>query len=89
MPPDNKPQGDVMAEDAPASRPEPAQDDQQQTVELPLAAFKTPPKEGETIQLKVVSIDSNSAVINAVPVAAAPESGGSDSMAAEFDNQTK
>lgn len=78
---------DVMAEDtAPAS---PAPDaDQQQTIELPASAFKTAPKEGETIQLKVVSVDANSGVINAVPVEAAPEAGGSDSMAAEFDEQS-
>lgn len=58
-----------------------------------MAAFgKMAPKPGSTISLKVVSVDENSGVINATPMPmpmGQPEAGGSDSMAAEFDQPAK
>lgn len=77
----------VMQED---NSPEPSPGaDQQPTVEIPLASFGgTPPEEGSTIQLKVVSVDTQNGVVNAMPMQAQPDDGGgSDSMAAEFNDK--
>jgi hypothetical protein len=81
----------VVAEDADAGAPGAAAPgpEEQQTVEIPLSAFASPPKPGAMVQMKVISVDANSGVVNAVPMA--PENmdeGGSDSMAKEFDQPT-
>lgn len=60
--------------------------DSSTTVEIPLSAFDTPPAEGDTISLKVISVDVDNGVINATPIESEDsESGGSDSLAADFD----
>lgn len=76
-----------MGEDgAPVEAPAPeGSDDQAQTVEIPLAALGgAMPKEGDTLQLKVVSVDEQGGVVNAT--AMKPEASGSatDEMADEF-----
>ena len=75
-----------MEEDKPdeMSAPDDA-GDQTPTIELPLADFPTPPKPGDMLHLKVISVDENSGVINATPMSALAEEGGSDEMAKEFD----
>ena len=81
------PSSPVLSEDAAPDAPPEA--DQQPTVEIPLASFGgTPPEEGSTIQLKVVSVDTQNGVVNAMPMQAQPDDGGgSDSMAAEFNDK--
>lgn len=76
-----------MAEDggggaAPADGDSPQQ---QQTVPLPLSAFPAPPKPGQVCQFKVISIDQNAGAANAVYLQPEPGAGGSDSLAAEFN----
>ena len=75
-----------MAEDPANASPAASPDgNEPQTVEIPLSA-NPQAKEGDTIQLKVVSVDQENGVINAVPAQAAPaDAGGSDSMAEEFN----
>lgn len=77
-----------MSEDAEASpdSEHPSQDnDQQQTIEIPLAAVPDA-KANETITLKVISIDSEVGIVNAVAVKAPAEGpGGTAGMASEFD----
>ena len=77
-----------MSEDAAPDAPPEA--DQQPTVEIPLASFGgTPPEEGSTIQLKVVSVDTQNGVVNAMPMQAQPDDGGgSDSLASEFSQKS-
>ena len=63
------------------------QTDQPSTVELPLSDFGDV-KEGQMLSLKVVSVDDENGVINAVPVTEAKASaGGSDSMAESLKEQ--
>ena len=60
-----------------------------ETVELPVASFPAA-KEGDTIELTVVSVDAEGGTITATPAEAeepAEEEGGSDAMAAEIGNQ--
>jgi hypothetical protein len=83
----------VMREDAPApqagaSAP-PENPDQRQTVEIPLSACPTPPKPGQVLNFKVISIDQNQKVINAVCTDYDQGQGGSDSLAAEFNQPPK
>ena len=61
--------------------------DQQQTVEIPLSACPDC-KEGDTIPMKVVSIDQQAGVINAMPQETTPDEngGGSDQMAEQLGN---
>jgi hypothetical protein len=78
----------VLAEDAgdktPASNAPDKDPEQQQTVEIPISAFPTPPKPNATVQLRVISVDANGGIVNAVVME--PEGpGGSDSLAAEFN----
>lgn len=55
------------------------------TIELPLSAVGSVAA-GDTISLKVVSVDEAGGVVNAtIASEAAPEAGGSDQMAAELD----
>jgi hypothetical protein len=79
------PSATPMQEDDSADAP--PESGQQSTVEIPLASFGgNPPQEGSTIQLKVVSVDTQNGVVNAMPMQGAPDDdGGSDSMASEFD----
>ena len=75
-----------MAED-PQVAPAPAEQaptEQPQTVELPLAAFGDVAV-GDSISLKVVSVDEQAGVINAAPAQAEDQSGGSDALAAQLD----
>lgn len=75
-----------MAEDG---APEGQDQEQQQTVEIPLSACPTC-KEGDTIPLKVISIDQNGGVINAVVQEyQSGKPGGSDAMAEEVDEDMK
>jgi hypothetical protein len=57
-----------------------------ETAELPLSlAGSSGVKEGDTIRLRVISVGDSSLTVGA----AAPQTtGGSDSMAKEFDDQT-
>ena len=65
------------------------QEESAETVELPAASFPNA-KEGDTVQLTVVSVDAEGGTITATPVEAEEsDEGGSDSMAAELGNQTK
>lgn len=59
-------------------------------VEIEADAFPDA-KEGDTICLKVVSVDANGGIINATPMpqAGGESDGGSDSMAAEFSAPTQ
>jgi hypothetical protein len=80
---------DVMAEDS-GDAPDAQAADQAQTVELPVAAFgQAMPNPGDTVSLKVVSVDAQNGVVNAtvMPPQAGPQMGGSDAMAAEFNNK--
>lgn len=62
-----------------------SQEEQAETVEIPLSAAGDV-KEGDTITLKVVSVDSEGGTITAeVQDSEADEEGGSDSMAEEFN----
>jgi len=62
---------------------------EQETVEIPLSALEGAPKPGAMIQMKVISVDQNANCVYAVPVMGeTPGPGGSDSLAAEF-NQPK
>ena len=84
-----------MAEDqqsaAPAS-PTEGDNSQPTTVELPLAAVGEV-KAGDTISLKVISVDEQSGVVNATPMSQQAEEGsepgGSDQLAAELDKEPK
>ena len=80
-----------MTEDAPATAPASgAPQDSGQTIEAPVAAFgDTPPKEGDTCQFRVISLDSNSGVVNLslVQPEAKPAYGGSDQMAENMDEK--
>lgn len=62
-----------------------APSDQAPTVEIPLSACPDC-KEGDTIPMKVISIDQKSGVINAMPQETTPDEngGGSDQMADEI-----
>ena len=78
-----------MEEDKPQPAAAPASNEgQPQTVEIPLSAMPQA-KEGDSISLQVVSVDADNGVNNAVPATAAPDEGGSDSMAKEFDQPIK
>jgi hypothetical protein len=65
------------------------QQDQAQTVEAPLSAFGDV-KEGDTVQMKVISVDSQGGVVNLAPMKAEeqPGPGGTDGMADEFADAT-
>jgi hypothetical protein len=81
---------DVMAEDAGDDTPasgSPDGDYQQQTVQIPISACPDTPKPGAMLQFKVVSVDQNAGTVNAVCVEPEEEQGGSDSLAAEFNQQ--
>ena len=58
--------------------------DQQQTVEIPLSAMPSA-KEGATISLKVISVDSQNGVINAVAMQAPVGTPNSDGLADELE----
>lgn len=84
-----KPAAPVMAEGAQAAPPAAPQADQQQTVEIPLAAIGQA-KEGDTVTFKVISRDEQGGVANVVPMTSeAPDAGGTDGMADEFKPQPK
>ena len=82
-----------LTEDAPVSVEQPdSTGDSAQTVEAPIAVFgQTPPSEGDDVQFKVVSVDSQNGVVNLAY--SAPEAGGkkpfggSDEMAESMDEQ--
>ena len=80
-----------MTEDAPATPP--ASDSPQdggQTIEAPIAAFgSNPPKEGDVCEFRVISMDSNSGVVNLAYVQpeAKPAYGGTDEMANDMDEK--
>ena len=87
--PPNSPPSSVVAEDGQAPGGAPtgpaAAPAGGQTVEVPLAAVGAS-KDGDTVHFKIISRDEQNGVANLAPVAAeAPEVGGSDDMAAEFD----
>ena len=71
------------------------QEQEQETVEIPLSALPAPPKPGAMIQMKVISIDQNAKCVYAVAMSGEPGGppgqtpGGSDSLAAEFNQQPK
>ena len=64
--------------------PEGQDDEQAQTVEVPLSAAPQA-KPGAMLTLKVISIDQQGGVINAVVTPMEAQGGGSDEMAQEFD----
>jgi len=66
---------------APAAAPAAGQS---QTVEVPIAAIGEA-KEGDTVTMKVISRDDQNGVANLAPVTGAPEPGGSDGLASDFD----
>jgi hypothetical protein len=65
------------------------QQDQAQTVEAPLSALGDV-KEGDTVQMKVISVDSQGGVVNLAPMKPEeqPGPGGTDGMADEFADAT-
>ena len=71
---------------------QPGDDDSAQSASLPLAMFgATPPKEGDVIPLKVISVDQQGGAVN---VALAPQSPagpppppGSDGLASQLDKK--
>jgi hypothetical protein len=79
-----------MTEDAGDDQAAPAAsgaDDDAQTVEIPISACEgMTPKPGQVLPFKVVSVDANNGVINAVYAAPQGAGGGSDSMASEFND---
>lgn len=82
----------VMDEGGGSDAPASGSDDQyqQQTVSIPISACPTPPKPGAMLQFKVVSVDQNAGMVNAVCVDDGGDDGGdggSDSLAAEFNQQ--
>lgn len=82
------PNNNVMSEDGgEETPPSNGKPEEQQTVEIPLSACPTPPKPGQILHFKVVSIDQNGGVINAVCTDYGPGQGGSDSLANEFNQQ--
>lgn len=80
-----------MTEDAPATPPaSEAQQDDGQTIEAPISAFGSkPPKEGDVCEFRVISLDSNSGVVNLAYVQpeAKPAYRGTDEMASSMDGQ--
>lgn len=86
----NNPAGSPVASDGGSSSDQsPDEKQQTQTVEIPLSAVGQV-KAGDTITLKVISVDEQGGVVNAAPMSQqaeeGPEAGGSDSLAAELDN---
>lgn len=74
------------AEEAAVSSPETTS----QSIEIPLSALSVAPAAGATISLRVVSVDEQAGVVNAVPVSETeeePTEGGSDELAEEFNQQ--
>ncbi len=68
----------------------PPTDTAPESIEIPLASLPTPPKEGDTITLKVISVDEQAGVVNAVPdqqEETAEGEGGSDQLASEFNQK--
>lgn len=74
------------AAEAEAPSPAPA------SIEIPLSSLPAAPTAGATIYLKVVSVDEQAGVVNAVPTTEMEEDtaegeGGSDELASEFNQQ--
>ena len=88
----NNPTGSPVTEGGSTPPPSPGAEQQTQTVEIPLSAVGQV-KAGDTITLKVISVDEQGGVVNAAPMSQqaeeSPEAGGSDSLAAELDNPKK
>jgi hypothetical protein len=79
----------VMAEDAAEPGGETSQDDQSETATLPLSMFGGKPvKEGDILQVKVISVDDQNGSVN-VSVAGdePPMKPGSDGLAGQLDNK--
>lgn len=84
-----KEDSDVMSEDAPKETPESGGEEQHQTVEIPLSALEEKDlKPGSMIQLKVISVDSDNGVVNAVCTDYGQE-GGSDELASGIEKEAK
>jgi exosome complex RNA-binding protein Csl4 len=76
---------DAEAPDTGGAQP----DEQGQTVEIPLAALAgQTPNPGDVVRLKVVSVDQNQGIVNAVydqSGGSTPSAKGSDALAADFN----
>jgi hypothetical protein len=76
-----------MDEGAQTAPPAAPAADQQQTVEIPLAAIGQA-KEGDTVMFKIISRDEQGGVANVVATTGdEPDAGGTDGMAEEFKSQ--
>jgi hypothetical protein len=81
---------DVMDEDAGGQTPASGSNSgyEKQTVSIPITACPTPPKPGDSLQFKVVSVDANAGTVNAVcEDSREDQAGGSDSLADEFNQE--